>query len=175
MAYCVPTQGEKLSAEDLREFLQDRLPAHMVPSAFVTLDALPLTPNGKVDRQALPKPDQVGRAVGGELVAPRTQIEKDLVSIWRDTLSVKEIGIRDSFFDLGGDSLSAVKVAYLVRQHFNVDFPLQVLFRAPTVAELATRLGDIVLEQADSAELTALLSEIDGITEGETRSYVQGA
>ncbi len=153
VAYCVPKQQEKLSAEEIREFLQDQLPAQMVPSAFVILDALPLTPNGKVDRKALPKPDQVGRSLGAKLVAPRTQIEKDLMSIWRDTLGVKEISIQDSFFDVGGDSLSAVRVAYLTSKHFKVDFPLQMLLQATTVEQLAKALK----EQGLSRDLASVV------------------
>ncbi|HLL83070.1 MAG TPA: amino acid adenylation domain-containing protein, partial [Longimicrobium sp.] len=91
----------------LREHLRERLPAYMVPSAFVTLERLPLTPNGKVDRRALPAPEYAGSAVH---TAPRDETEQRIARVWAEVLGVEEVGVEDNFFDLGGDSLLLMRV-----------------------------------------------------------------
>jgi hypothetical protein len=100
-----------ISADTLRQALRDRLPEHMVPAAFVVLDALPLTPHGKVDRKALPAPERQSAVVHWAPRAPRTPLETALAGLWRDALGVESagmIGIDDSFFDLGGNSITGV-------------------------------------------------------------------
>src|SRR5262249_24711322 len=138
-AYVVARPGRNLSAETLRQSLKQRLPEYMVPPSFVFLEALTLTPNGKIDRKALPVP-QADRG-GSELVLPRTPAEEQLASIWREVLSVKEVGIEDNFFDLGGHSLLAIQVISRVREMFKVELPLSGLFDAPTIATLAESLA----------------------------------
>ncbi|HEX9942995.1 MAG TPA: amino acid adenylation domain-containing protein, partial [Thermoanaerobaculia bacterium] len=124
------------SAAELRAWLAQRLPDHMIPSAFVLLDALPLTPNGKVDRKALADlaPEPSGRA---GRVPPRTPLEAALAVIWEEVLGTGEVGVHDKFFDLGGHSLLAVRAQALVRERLGVDLPLPAFFRASTVAGLA--------------------------------------
>ncbi|HEX5760111.1 MAG TPA: amino acid adenylation domain-containing protein, partial [Thermoanaerobaculia bacterium] len=121
---------------DLRSHLAERLPEHMVPSAFVFLDALPLTPNGKVDRKAL-----AGLAPGAPERAapqpPRTPVEAALAAIWEEVLGLAGVGVHDDFFALGGHSLLAVRVQARVRERLGVDLPLPAVFRAPTVARFA--------------------------------------
>jgi len=121
----------------LQEYLQQFLPDYMVPSFFVYVDKIPLTPNGKVDRKALPAPDLSLRLVGEEYVAPRTSLEEELCSIWKDVLKVEKIGIHDNFFKLGGHSLLATQVISRVRHTYNIDIPLRSLFEQPTVAALS--------------------------------------
>ncbi|MFP2934982.1 AMP-binding enzyme, partial [Pyxidicoccus sp. 3LG] len=99
VAYVVP----HVPTTDLREFLQAHLPEHMVPSAFLPLEALPLTPNGKVDRKALPAPDAQPTASGDH--PPQTPIEEKLAAIWATVLRVQKVGRLDNFFALGGDSI----------------------------------------------------------------------
>ncbi|MBV9789743.1 MAG: non-ribosomal peptide synthetase, partial [Chloroflexi bacterium] len=135
----------------LRAFLAKRLPAYMLPSAFVLLDALPLTPNGKLDRKALPQPD-AARADGEQAyVAPRTPAEELLASIWAEVLHVERVGIDDNFFALGGHSLLATQVIARARAAFQANLPLRALFETPTVAGLATQLAALQRQAAGNA------------------------
>jgi amino acid adenylation domain-containing protein len=124
---------------ELREFLKERLPDYMLPSAFVQLDALPLTPNGKLDRRALPGPEPE-RMIASRLIPPRDMLEFQLVQIWEEVLNVHPIGINDRFFELGGHSLLAVQLMSRVRQLVGVSLPLTTLFRHNTVEQLALAL-----------------------------------
>jgi amino acid adenylation domain-containing protein len=150
VAYCVPHHGFILDIRELRSFLQTRLPDHMVPAAFVALDALPLTPNGKLDRQALPAPDQARPPLFGAFVAPRTPIEELLGSIWASVLKVETVGIHDNFFALGGHSLLALQVMSRLRNTLQLDVPLRSIFDAPTVAGQA-RCVEMALQATQSA------------------------
>ncbi|WP_420126422.1 non-ribosomal peptide synthase/polyketide synthase [Longimicrobium sp.] len=125
----------------LREHLRRSLPEHMVPSAFVSLDALPLTPNGKLDRKALPAPDLA--SAGERYVAPRTPVEEVLAEIWAEVLRLERVGVTESFFELGGHSLLATRVVSRVREVFGVELPLRALFERPTVGELAGRVEEM--------------------------------
>jgi len=128
---------EPLTVAELRAHLARWLPEYMLPAYFVRLDRLPLTPNGKVDRQALPTFCYESIQAGHEVVGPRTETEKALAAIWREFLVVDEIGINDDFFDLGGQSLVAIKALARIRDTFAVDLPLGNLFEHPTIAGLA--------------------------------------
>ncbi|MBP2479709.1 amino acid adenylation domain-containing protein [Crossiella equi] len=119
----------------LREYLRERLPEHMVPSAVVLLESLPLTGNGKLDRTALPAPEVV--VSGREPRGPREQV---LAELFADVLGVARVGVEDSFFDLGGHSLLATRLIARVRAALGVEVELRTLFDAPTVADLATAL-----------------------------------
>jgi amino acid adenylation domain-containing protein len=126
------------SAEtELRDFLRNRLPVYMLPAAYVFLDAFPLTLGGKVNRQALPPPDPARSEAIGEFVAPQDEIERQLTAIWEDVLGVKPVGARDNFFQLGGHSLTAVRLMAFVEQRFGTKLPLSALFREATVRDLA--------------------------------------
>ncbi|HEU4561131.1 MAG TPA: amino acid adenylation domain-containing protein, partial [Longimicrobium sp.] len=127
-------------AEELRAHLRKSVPEHMVPAAFVFLDALPLTPNGKLDRKALPAPDY-GTAAD-RYVAPRTPAEEVLAGIWAGVLRLERVGVTESFFELGGHSLLATRVVSRIREVFGVEVPLRALFERPTVAELAKTVED---------------------------------
>jgi amino acid adenylation domain-containing protein len=138
IAYVVADAEEPPSASEWRRFLQERLPGYMVPSAFVAIPALPLTPNGKLDRAALPAPSIVRET---EAVAPRTQDEQRLADIFAELLRIPKVGIHDNFFELGGHSLLATRAVSRIRDVLHATVPLHVLFDAPTVGELALRLG----------------------------------
>ncbi|WP_244131951.1 non-ribosomal peptide synthase/polyketide synthase [Burkholderia plantarii] len=133
VAYCT---GTPIDAEQLRERLQASLPAHMVPAAFVWLDALPLTHNGKLDRRALPQPDAQAYA-SRVYEAPRGATEATLASLWQALLDVERVGRHDHFFELGGHSLLAVRLISQVRQRFGVELALGELFAHPVLAGLA--------------------------------------
>jgi amino acid adenylation domain-containing protein len=129
--------AEALSPAGLREYLKERLPPYMVPGAFVLLERLPLSANGKVDRQALGAAPVESAAPRRAFVAPRTQTEKTLASIWSALLEQDEIGIHDDLFDLGAHSLMAMRALTRMREAFGVDLALRNLFERPTVAALA--------------------------------------
>jgi acyl carrier protein len=136
VAYVVSPNGPSFASE-LRGFVSDRLPAHMVPAVFVVLDALPLTPNGKVDRRALPAPGQATLDLVRPFVPPRGPFEEAVAGIWSEVLGVDRVGAHDNFFDLGGHSLKATQVVSRIRDAFQVGTPLRQLFETPTVAGLA--------------------------------------
>ena len=140
VAYVVPVQPSVPSGRELRSFLQGRLPDHMVPSAFVLLDALPLTLNGKLDRRMLPAPDQTRPDLDEAFIGPRTPVEETIAGIWGEVLKVERVGVHDNFFELGGHSLLATQVIARVRAAFEVELALRALFEAPTVAGLADRI-----------------------------------
>jgi len=120
----------------LRKYLEARLPSYMVPAAFVPVHALPRTAGGKVNRRALPEPD-VASADGDAAAPPRGPVEESLARIWAETLGLRSVGVRDSFFDLGGHSLQAERIAARVANEYGVVVPLRVLLESPTVAAMA--------------------------------------
>jgi amino acid adenylation domain-containing protein len=139
VAYVVLRQPE-VTVADLTTFAEQRLPDYMVPSVFVTLPSLPLNRNGKVDRRALPAPD--ASTARENAVAPRTATEQKLADIWRKLLRVDVIGVRESFFDRGGHSLSAMQLVSRIRQHFDVELPLLSIFETPTIEGIAARIEE---------------------------------
>ncbi|HYO16010.1 MAG TPA: amino acid adenylation domain-containing protein, partial [Thermoanaerobaculia bacterium] len=136
-------------AVDLRSWLGERLPAYMVPAAFVSLSALPLTPNGKVDLRARPEPEWGEGAGDKGNAAPPTPLEELLAGIWSAVLGVGEVGTRDNFFKLGGHSLLATRVLSRVRDSVGAEVPLAALFEAPTVAGLARSIEEILRGPAE--------------------------
>ena len=123
---------------EIRAQLAERLPAYMVPAAVVVLDALPLTPNGKLDTRALPAPEYTA---GDRYRAPATAAEEILAGIYAQVLGVERVGVDDSFFDLGGDSLSAMRVIAAINTSLDAGLSVRAVFEAPTVAQLAPRIG----------------------------------
>ena len=145
VAYTVATNGCAPSVQDLRGFLQNKLPDYMVPSAFVFLDSLPLTPNGKLDRKSLPAPDHSRPEPDDTFAAPRTPVEEILANIWAEVLKLDKVGIHDNFFHLGGHSLLATQVISRIRDAVKIELPLRTLFESPTIQGLAQKikaLGD---------------------------------
>ncbi|MEG5083549.1 amino acid adenylation domain-containing protein [Microcoleus sp. AT8-B4] len=126
----------QLSSSELRQFLQERLPEYMVPSAFVLLESLPLTNNGKVDRKALPAPDRDRPELEEAFATPSTAIEKILAEIWAQVLGLEQVGIDDNFFELGGDSILSIQVISQANRAGLRLTPKQ-LFQHQTIAQLA--------------------------------------
>ena len=140
VAYVVCQVGSAPSQQELRLFLRSEIPEYMVPSLFVFLKTMPLTANNKVDRNALPSPassvsDEPGHS------GPRDRVEVQLTALWQQVLEVSKIGIHDNFFDLGGHSLKAAHLFFLLEQVYGRRLPLATLFQAPSIAELASVLS----------------------------------
>ena len=142
VGYVVPRSDAVTDAVRLRDFLMERLPEYMVPPRFVFLEALPLTPNGKVDRKALPEPPQAIVGAGGP---PQTETEKAISAIWSELLRIDGIGVEDDFFDLGGQSMTAVGLVARLRDAFDVNIELAALFERPTIAGLSEAIDVLVL------------------------------
>ncbi|MGW3430396.1 amino acid adenylation domain-containing protein [Streptomyces melanosporofaciens] len=145
-AYLVGAAGGGLDAAAVRERLAAAVPDYMVPAAFMVLDELPLNANGKVDRKALPAPDYNPREWSG----PRTPQEEILCGLFREALGLDVVGIHDSFFDLGGDSIMSMGLVNRIRSAFGVKLGMRTVLTAPTVAELAQKLtGDAEQDSLD--------------------------
>jgi acyl carrier protein len=141
-AYIVPARLPRVSADALRHFLGARLPEHMIPSAFVPLDSLPLTPNGKVDRKSLPQPGELRPELTAAYVAPRTELETIIASVWGELLRIERVGLHDNFFDLGGHSLLVVRAQAKLRETLGLDLPIVRLFQYPTISALTKFLSE---------------------------------
>jgi amino acid adenylation domain-containing protein len=128
---------------EARAQLAERLPHYMVPAAVVTLPALPLTQNGKLDKRALPAPEYRDT---NQYRAPSNDVEEALADIYAQILGLERVGVDDSFFDLGGDSLSAMRVVSAINNRMDTSLAVRTLFRAPTVASLARQLGTAASE-----------------------------
>ncbi len=159
---------------ELRRFAESRLPAYMVPSAFVLLEALPLTASGKVDRRRLPAPD-LSSQISSAYVEPSNPLEAELVRIWQRVLGVERVGIHDNFFDLGGHSLLATQIMAQVRDAYGVELSLRRLFETPTVAGLAAAIEESLLAQQEGEELARLLAELEAMSDEEARQLLESA
>ena len=140
VAYIVPDCAQ-IDLSAVRSFLKTKLTDYMMPSAIEILDALPLTPNNKLDRKRLPEPSRESLTI----VHPRDELEQQLVKIWERVLDLKQVGINDSFFDLGGHSLVALQLFAEIEKVWHQKIRLAILLESPTIAELATiiRTGEI--------------------------------
>ena len=144
VAYVITHLHKRIAIREIKEFLGQRLPAYMIPIAFVFLEEFPLTANGKINRQALPKAD-LSANMNHEFIAPRNEIEKKLALIWQEVLGIgiEKIGINDNFFNLGGHSLLATQVISRIRHTFSVELPLRKLFEYSTIGEISLSLERI--------------------------------
>jgi amino acid adenylation domain-containing protein len=145
VAYLVLREEAQPSAADLRSFLSRELPEYMTPAVFVQLASLPLTQNGKVDRAALPTPDAENTLRDEVFTAPRTPLEARLALMLCALLSLDQVSVLDNFFMLGGHSLLGTQLIGQVRSAFGVDLALLTLFDAPTIADLAAEIEQLIL------------------------------
>ncbi|MFE3648649.1 amino acid adenylation domain-containing protein [Streptomyces sp. NPDC059152] len=154
VGYVVPdgttAEGDGPEPTALLRALHGELPGYMVPSALVTLAALPLGPTGKVDARALPAPDPAGLTTA-EPIAPRTPTEEALAAMWAELLGLPRVGVEDDFFDLGGDSVTSLRLMARISGAFGVEISPRDFFDAPTIAVLAERLEDTILAQLEEA------------------------
>ncbi len=158
-AYIVARPGEQLSAKELRAFLKERLPEHMVPAHIVVLEKFPLTPSGKIDRLALPAPEN-GPALDPDYVAPQGAVEKVLAGIFADVLGRQDIGATDNFFDLGGHSLLATQIASRIHEAFQIELPVRKIFEEPAVAGLARSILESSADRPRIERTAELLVEL---------------
>ncbi|HET7463471.1 MAG TPA: phosphopantetheine-binding protein, partial [Longimicrobium sp.] len=163
VAYVVgdPSAG----ADALRAHLGESLPEHMVPSAYVRLEAWPLTPSGKLDRGALPAPGD-GAYAARAYEAPEGETEQALAEIWSGLLGVERVGRHDGFFELGGHSLLATRLVARIKREMDIDFALRTVFEKPRLFQLAQHVLDAQLAQFDPLQI-ARLAELVHASAGE--------
>ncbi len=151
VAYFVPQEpGTTVDLAVLREYLREKLPEYMVPAQLVQLDAFPLTTTRKVDRKALPDPGELEWESDVERVVPRTDTERFLAESWQEVLGISEVSVYDNFFEVGGHSLLATRIIARVRRHFEIELELRRIFEAPTIADLATAIEDLLLAEVEA-------------------------
>ena len=167
VAYIVSAGNALLNVSDARKFVEQKLPSHMVPSRFVMLDALPLTPNGKVNRRALPDPGSDRPELDTPYSPARTPMEKEVARIWAEVLSLDRVGVHDDFFELGGHSLAATRVVSHVINAYQLELPLQSLFQAPTVGEMAAVILQHQTKKLGEQELDRILSGVESLSDEE--------
>jgi amino acid adenylation domain-containing protein len=155
VAYCVfDASLPSVAPEQLRSFLAERLPAFMVPSAFVQLEAFPLTPSGKLDRKALPAPSRSG--VSEHRVEPATDLERRLHGIWAEVLGNRDFGVTDNFFAVGGHSLAAARLVSRIEQALGRAPSVTAVFRYPTIASLAPVIAGVTAEADEQEPVTGI-------------------
>ncbi|MBL0385640.1 amino acid adenylation domain-containing protein [Tumebacillus sp. ITR2] len=140
VGYYTTADGGPIPTRDLRSFLKDTLPPHMVPAALVHLENMPLTVNGKIDRKALPALERTGTQEAVEAV-PITQLELQVKAVWEAVLKREQVNVTDNFYEIGGHSVNAILITSRLKKALQVDFQIRDIFQAPTVRELATFLG----------------------------------
>jgi amino acid adenylation domain-containing protein/non-ribosomal peptide synthase protein (TIGR01720 family) len=174
VAYVVPEQSaQPCDATMLRRYLADSLPAHMIPSVFVSLEQLPLTASGKVDRRALPPPDMTANVTSTDYVAPRTPLEEVIAGIWRDVLAVERVGIHDNFLELGGHSLLAMRCVSAMRQLFRMEIPLRVMFESANLEELAQALKVYEDQPGKLEKIARVLQKVKGVSPEELQKQLR--
>jgi pyochelin synthetase len=146
-----PSLPTRIEFEPLRAFLAGKLPEYMIPSSLVLLDELPMSANGKCDRKALPAPELDRGEQDASYVAPQTALQQTIAAVWSEVLTLPRVGIRDTFFDLGGDSVMMVSVHRRLSQQLERELTVVELFQFPTVETLANHLDQAAIEHDSSA------------------------
>jgi len=151
VGYIVPSRQPAPGTSELRAFLQETLPEYMVPWTFVELETLPVTGNGKLDRAALPAPREV-RAETAAFTPPRNDLERAIAEAWREVLGLDQVGVQESFFEVGGSSLLLARLQSRLRQALGREIPFVELFRHPTIESLASSLEGETPKPEEKAE-----------------------
>jgi len=151
VGYIVPSRQPAPASSELRAFLQETLPEYMVPWTFIEMEALPVTGNGKLDRAALPAPREV-RAETAAFTPPRNDLERAIAEAWREVLQLDQVGVQESFFEVGGSSLLLARLQSRLRQALGREIPFVELFRHPTIESLAKSLEGEAPKPEDKAE-----------------------
>ncbi|MTI47956.1 MAG: amino acid adenylation domain-containing protein [Firmicutes bacterium] len=137
VAYVFFQRDKMLTTGEMHEYLKTKLPEYMIPSWFIILDKIPLTLNGKIDKKSLPDPENTYLNSSEEYVAPRNEIEVGVSKIWGELLGIEHIGIDDNLFHMGGHSLIATQLVSRIRQLYQIEFPLNIVFEHPTIRAIA--------------------------------------
>ncbi len=164
---CIGTKNQ-IDTKELNKFLKTKLPFYMVPSKYICMENLPLNINGKLDTKLLFKKIA---DMPEEIVEPTTEIEKGLVNIWKEVLELKEVGINQNFFEIGGDSLSAIKLISLINLKYNAQTTIKTLFDMPTIGELAVHLGNNNITNNDNPIKKVAKSENYPVSTAQKRIY----
>jgi acyl carrier protein len=167
--------SENVSPQELRGFLREWLPDHMMPTAFIFLSELPLLANGKIDHHALSLSGTESAVAGtAEYVAPQTPLEISLAESWMDLLHLERIGIHDNFFELGGHSLLATQVLNKVRQLCGIELPLRSFFETPTIAGLAEKVEPLIpLQLTDEQRLARAMERVKHLSDEEVDEFLR--
>jgi acyl carrier protein len=173
VAYVVSAPEATPSVDELRSYLQTRLPDYMLPGIIVYLDALPLTPNGKIDRRMLPAPDRSRPEFIEAFVEARDPVEQVLTQLWNEVLNVGRIGVHDNFFALGGHSLMAVQLVSHVSKAFQLKIPLRSLFEMPTIAQMAQILVQYEKIPGSVAKIAQLRQKIAALSPEGVRALLE--
>lgn len=172
--YFIPDNVYSPSVSELRSHLQQRLPEYMIPSYFVEMEVFPLTPSGKTDRKALPSPTLSRLMIAQAFVPPETFIQKELALIWSAFFNFDQIGIDDDFIDLGGHSLVATQILVRCGDVFGVKVSLKdMLTQGTTIRTLASIIETSLLADTDDAEIEAMLSEMEHLSEEEIEELLK--
>jgi amino acid adenylation domain-containing protein len=154
VSYYVADHAAAPASGELRQFLKERLPDYMIPSAFVLMEQLPLTQNKKVDRRALPAPQQTESTENTGDVLAATPVERKVSDIWANVLKLERVSLDDNFFELGGHSLLAIRLIARLREEFDIELPLREFFGSPTVAQTASQV-ERLLESKPGSRIPA--------------------
>jgi acyl-coenzyme A synthetase/AMP-(fatty) acid ligase/acyl carrier protein len=160
VAYIVTPNKQHFDPSRFRNFLQQNLPAFMIPAVFVRLDKMPTTPSGKIDRGALPLPGRQRPNIAIDLIPPSNAVERVLAELWANALDIEKVGIADNFLELGGHSLLAGEIVARINRIFALQLSPQALLESMTIANLA-RLLISQMPNASAEEMAQLWSEID--------------
>ncbi|MEM9297389.1 MAG: condensation domain-containing protein [Bacteroidota bacterium] len=151
VAYIVPAETETFDKKVLQSYLADHLPAYMAPSLWVELTEMPLNSNDKIDKKALPAPDKSSFDTG-EVVSPKTEMEKKLVEIWQELLEVQPVSTHHNFFELGGHSLKAMEIIYRIEEELGMKIPIRSMFETENIEELAQIIEELFMAQENEVE-----------------------
>jgi amino acid adenylation domain-containing protein len=182
-AYVVARQRGELRADELRTYLSERLPEHMLPSVFVELEEIPLTAHGKLDKRRLPEPGRERPEFEKRYAAARNGVEAMLAELWGDVLGVERVGIHDDFFDLGGDSIKGVIFINRLQESLGEIVHVVNIFNAPTVAAFAryleeqhpnavARMIDVPVPHPETGEFAHESAKITGVQLAQFRELI---
>ncbi len=172
-AYILPDNEREPGVDELRRWAGENLPDFMVPSSWVMMESFPLTPRGKVDRNSLPPPGKERPEMEEDYVVPDSPAEKKLALIWREILDVERIGIRDNFFDLGGNSLLATQLVSRIREEFQIELELKKLFQDPTISGLAAVMEEGEKKESEEDKIARTLEKMEDISDREAEEMIR--
>ena len=154
-------EGEGLGVGELKRHLRERLPEYMTPSVYAQVKEIPRTVNGKADRRKLSAVGNRRAEMDAEYLAPRSEMEEIIASIWSEVLGVERVGVNDSFFDVGGHSLLATVMVSRINEAFHLELPLRTIFETPTIAGLTVSIVQAQLDQCHSDALSQWLLQLN--------------